>query len=291
MPAKRQASLGSFFKFKNCNLQTGGTEPIDILGDEVTPREVADLPATTNLQVTPKEVADLPGTANLQAGNQPAARASLTGIDDDDDEDWTPHKEPWELALEQGSRCAQPACSVLQVPASSPAPNPKAQPGVDQVASGPLFSRSQSSTSAPAAIPSVPVVTLFLQRKYAEAILAGIKVWEGRPSSSKGVARAKAGDCVHFRVGRQKGALIVSAVVAEIRTFSSLRDMLRDVSVSALLPNGPRDVESAAAIYEAFGESYRNGGYVAWRLTNVSRVPEVGIDVADTAPPYKRARR
>lgn len=290
MSAKRQASLDGFFKFKNVLVQSGSTEPIDLLDHEVASKKAPERPVADDVvspQQGKRQRADQPEAnqkpahapaanqfqnnrqpSNLQPAHQPSAKPCWPTLDDD----WEEHREPWEIAKgekEQGLESGALHSGVKR----------------------PQLPPTQSSFPVPTTAPSVPVVTLFLQRGYAEAILAGIKVWEGRPTNSKGVARAKAGDCVHFRVGRMKDALIVRATVAEIRTFSSLREMLRQVGVSALLPDGPKDIESAAAIYEAFGESYRNGGYVAWRLTNVSRVQEVGSESTATAPAHKRARR
>eukprot|EP00746_Dinoflagellata_sp_MGD_P162601 gnl/MRDRNA2_/MRDRNA2_90230_c0_seq1.p1 gnl/MRDRNA2_/MRDRNA2_90230_c0~~gnl/MRDRNA2_/MRDRNA2_90230_c0_seq1.p1 ORF type:complete len:312 (+),score=57.79 gnl/MRDRNA2_/MRDRNA2_90230_c0_seq1:135-1070(+) len=311
MSAKRQASLDGFFKFKNALGKSGST--IDLLDHEGAPPKASETPVAgdvaspqqikrqrvhqpeANVKAAHAQAANQLQTnsrpSNLQPATQPSAKTGWPIIDD---ADWEEHREPWEIAKEQGLLSGKPDCPLPQssFPVSGPPPqSPLPVSARVSSVSKPQCPPPQSSILLPAAASSVPVVTLFLQRTYAEAILAGIKVWEGRPTNSKGVARAKAGDCVHFRVGRMKGGLIVRATVAEIRIFSTLRDMLRQVGVPALLPNGPKDIESAAAVYEAFGESYRNGGYVAWRLTNVSRVQEVGGESTATAPPQKRVHR
>lgn len=157
---------------------------------------------------------------------------------------------------------------------SNPAKRLRSQ-ACESAASGPpvvTFSPAPQSVAL-----GPPVVTLFLQRCYAEAMLSGTKVWEGRPAASRAIARVHLGDCVRFRCDRRPDGLVLRARVAERRVFAGpggLRAMLRDVGVQELLPRGPRDVEAAAAVYEAFGDMYRNpgaGGYVAWRLVGATK--------------------
>eukprot|EP00401_Gymnodinium_catenatum_P056810 CAMPEP_0117570128 /NCGR_PEP_ID=MMETSP0784-20121206/59031_1 /TAXON_ID=39447 /ORGANISM="" /LENGTH=194 /DNA_ID=CAMNT_0005368157 /DNA_START=92 /DNA_END=676 /DNA_ORIENTATION=+ len=113
--------------------------------------------------------------------------------------------------------------------------------------------------------------TLFLQRRYAEAMLCGGKVWEGRPAAGRGVSRISEGDAVRFRCDRRPDGLVLRCRVAELRRFRSVEDMIESLGVRELLPDGPEDPTKAAAVYRAFGEAYQSGEYVAWRLADVSK--------------------
>ena len=107
-----------------------------------------------------------------------------------------------------------------------------------------------------------------LKRQYGDTIFDGRKLWEGRPKDARGGKNIQLQKYVKFRMGSQAHEYpYLLAQVTEIREFADAREMLSTLGVAALLPDGPKTLDEAAAVYHSFGDAYK-GPMVAYKLAD-----------------------
>ena len=88
-----------------------------------------------------------------------------------------------------------------------------------------------------------PQITLSLKQEFAYQILAGNKEWESRVLLGAGrLKQLKAGDLVSFHWFTRAR---VTAVVEEVKTFTTLREMLTKIPPHKFLPSGNFTIQDA----------------------------------------------
>ena len=120
--------------------------------------------------------------------------------------------------------------------------------------------------------------TLQLDEEHGRAMLAGLKIWEGRALTCPGVSKLKEGDSVRFNSGMRRTRLVLRCRLAELRHFDSLEEMIAGVGPAQLLPTGSYDVHGAAEKYRTFSKYFRQPGrFVAFRVGDVQQETPVYV--------------